>query len=88
MSIDSLYACFDGIAQQGLDTIKIPYVGSWCQFLVPAPYADPLWRTHALLIRDRRMALSTTSRDDSDMPMPAIQGVTWPMAAAGMARAL
>ena len=38
--------------------------------------------------RDKRMAFRTTSREESDMPMPAIHGVTWPNAAAGMATAL
>src|SRR3546814_8927336 len=32
-----------------------------------------------------RSAFSTTSSELADMPMPAIQGVTWPSAAAGMA---
>jgi hypothetical protein len=29
-----------------------------------------------LLMRDKRIAFSTTSNEESDIPMPAIQGVT------------
>ena len=38
--------------------------------------------------RCRRNALSTTSRELADMPIPAIQGVTQPAMASGMARKL
>ena len=75
--IEDIHVAFLLVAAHGISCLAVSAIKK----LYGATPIFPLWE----LIRDRRMAFSTTSREDRDMPIPAIQGVTYPRAAAGMA---
>lgn len=66
--IEDIHVVFLLVAAHGISCLEVSAIKK----LYGATPILPLWEP----IRDRRMAFSTTNREDRDMPMPAIQGVT------------